>query len=251
MTYGGSMFKRALVSLALLASLSTAAAAEKLTVFAAASMKDAIERAAGEYQAAGGDEVVVSFASSSVLARQIEAGAPADVYISANTDWMAYLVERDLVRADSETIIAGNNLVIAAAEGAEPADSPDALLDERFAMGDPSHVPAGKYARTALENLDLWKDVEKNAVFGENVRVALELASRGEVKAAIVYGSDQKAAGDLVRAYVFPADSHAPILYPAAATKDGAESAEAFLAFLKSEAGRAIFTDLGFSEATE
>ncbi len=167
---------------------------EKLTVFAAASMKDAIERAAGEYQAAGGDEVVVSFASSSVLARQIEAGAPADVYISANTDWMAYLVERDLVRADSETIIAGNNLVIAAAEGTDPVDSPDALLDQRFAMGDPSHVPAGKYARTALENLGLWKDVEKNAVFGENVRVALELASRGEVKAAIVYGSDQKAA---------------------------------------------------------
>ncbi|WP_367718091.1 molybdate ABC transporter substrate-binding protein [Nitratireductor sp. GISD-1A_MAKvit] len=245
------MLKRAFVSLALVTSLSTAAVAEKLTVFAAASMKDAIERAAGEYQAAGGDEVVVSFASSSVLARQIEAGAPADVYISANTDWMAYLVERDLVRTESETIIAGNNLVIAAAEGTEPMESPDTLLNERFAMGDPSHVPAGKYARTALEKLDLWKDVEKNAVFGENVRVALELASRGEVKAAIVYGSDQKAAGDLVRAYVFPAKSHAPILYPAAATKDGAESAEAFLAFLKSEAGRTIFTDLGFSEATE
>ncbi|WP_295806275.1 molybdate ABC transporter substrate-binding protein [uncultured Nitratireductor sp.] len=245
------MFKRALAALTLLAFPVTGAAAEKLTVFAAASMKDAIERAASEYQAVDGDEVVVSFASSSVLARQIEAGAPADVYISANTDWMAYLVERDLVRTQSEAIIAGNNLVIAAAKGIEPVESPNALLDERFAMGDPSHVPAGKYARTALENLDLWKDVEKNAVFGENVRVALELASRGEVKAAIVYGSDQKAVGDLVRAYVFPAESHAPVRYPAAATKNGAESAEAFLAFLKSEAGRKIFTDLGFSEATE
>ncbi|MFC5585236.1 molybdate ABC transporter substrate-binding protein [Nitratireductor kimnyeongensis] len=245
------MFPRTLVSFAFLAALSTAAFAEKLTVFAAASMKDAIERAASEYQTSGGNEVVVSFASSSVLARQIEAGAPADVFISANIDWMAYLVERDLVRTDSETIIAGNNLVIAGPAGTEPVENPSAMLNGRFAMGDPTHVPAGKYARTALENLGLWKNVEKNAVFGENVRVALELASRGEVKAVIVYGSDQKAAGELVRAYVFPADSHAPILYPAAATRDGAESAETFLAFLKSEAGRAIFTDLGFSKATE
>ncbi len=251
MIYGGFMFKRTFVSLALIASLSTAALAEKLTVFAAASMKDAIERAAGEYQAAGGEKVVVSFASSSVLARQIEAGAPADVFISANTDWMAYLVERDLVRHDSETIIAANNLVIAVAEGTGQVESPGTLLDNRFAMGDPSHVPAGKYARTALEHLGLWNDVEKNAVFGENVRVALELASRGEVKAAIVYGSDQKAAGDLIRAYVFPEESHAPILYPAAATKNGAESAEAFLAFLKSDAGRAIFSEFGFSEIAD
>ena len=246
------MFKRALATLVFLAAFSSlASAADRLTLFAAASMKDAMDRAVSEYRAAGGGEVVVSFASSSVLARQIEAGAPADVFISANKDWMDYLVERDLIRPDSQRIIAGNSLVIAAAEGAEPVADPQLLLADRFAMGDPTHVPAGKYAKTALETLSLWSKLEKNAVFGENVRVALELASRGEVKAAIVYGSDQKAAGGLTRAYTFPADSHAPIAYPAAATKDAAPEAEAFLDFLMSDTGQKIFADLGFSPAME
>lgn len=246
------MFKRALATFLFLAALNTlAAAADRLTLFAAASMKDAMDRAVAEYGATGGGEVVVSFASSSVLARQIEAGAPADLFISANRDWMDYLVERDLMRPDSQRLVAGNSLVIAATEGAEPVSDPQLLLADRFAMGDPSHVPAGKYARTALESLGLWSKLEKNAVFGENVRVALELANRGEVKAAIVYGSDQKAAGGLTRAYTFPADSHAPIVYPAAATKDAAPGAEAFLDFLASRSGQKIFADLGFSPASE
>ncbi|EKF17019.1 molybdate ABC transporter substrate-binding protein [Nitratireductor pacificus] len=246
------MFKRALATFAFLAALSTlASAADRLTLFAAASMKDAMDRAVVTYGAAGGGDVVVSFASSSVLARQIEAGAPADLFISANKDWMDYLSERDLVRSGSERVIAGNSLVIAAAEGTEPVSDPELLLDTRFAMGDPSHVPAGKYAKTALESLGLWSKLEKNAVFGENVRVALELANRGEVKAAIVYGSDQKAAGGLARAYTFPSGSHAPVIYPAAAMKDASPEAEAFLDFLTSEAGQAIFAELGFSPAAE
>ncbi|WP_048647471.1 molybdate ABC transporter substrate-binding protein [Nitratireductor soli] len=246
------MFKRALATFLFLAALNTlGSAADRLTLFAAASMKDAMDRAVAEYGAAGGGEVAVSFASSSVLARQIEAGAPADLFISADKDWMDYLVERDLMRPDSQRIIAGNSLVIAATEGTEPVTDPQLLLADRFAMGDPSHVPAGRYARTALENLGLWAKLERNAVFGENVRVALELANRGEVKAAIVYGSDQKAAGGLTRAYTFPADSHAPIVYPAAAAKDAAPEAETFLDFLISEAGQKIFADLGFSPVSE
>ncbi|MCR4264982.1 molybdate ABC transporter substrate-binding protein [Nitratireductor sp. ZSWI3] len=246
------MFKRALATLLLLTAFSPlASAAEKLTVFAAASMKDAMDRAVVEYAAAGGGQVTVSFASSSVLARQIEAGAPADLFISANTDWMNYLVERDLIRVESERIIAGNSLVIASARGAEAVADPAPLLEKRFAMGDPSYVPAGKYAKTALETLGLWQKVEGNAVFGENVRVALELAGRGEVRAAIVYGSDQKAAGDLARVYTFPADSHAPIVYPAAAIRNGAPGAEDFLDFLTSGAGQEIFAELGFSRAPD
>lgn len=244
------MLIRALAAFLVLFTLfAPALAADRLTVFAAASMKDAIDRAAVEYEALSGHRIAVSYASSSVLARQIEAGAPADLFISANTDWMEWLAERRLIRADSRRIIAGNSLVIAAAPGTAPASDPAELLGTRFAMGDPSHVPAGKYARTALESLGLWDAVAPNAVFGENVRVALELAGRGEVRAAIVYGSDQKAAAGLVRAYAFPPTSHAPIVYPAAATRDGAREAETFLGFLTSEQGRRIFSDLGFSPA--
>jgi molybdate transport system substrate-binding protein len=119
-------------------------------------------------------------------------------------------------------------------------------------MGDPSNVPAGKYGKAALEKLDIWKDVEKNGVFAENVRVALQYVSRGEVKAAIVYASDRAAAPDLVEAYRFPATSHAPILYPAALIeKNESDAAKAFLAFLESDAGQAIIKDKGFVGAAE
>lgn len=225
-----------------------AAASEPLTVFSAASMKEAIERAAAAFEAEMGVETVVSLAASSVLARQIAAGAPADVFISADREWMDWLAERELLRKETVTTVAANALVIVSSEPADGTADPAALLARgRFAMGDPGHVPAGRYAKAALEALGLWETVKTQAVFAENVRVALELARRGEVAAAIVYASDEEVAEGLVRLYTFPAESHPPILYPAAATKGAAPQAEAFLAFLSGASGRAIFRELGFA----
>lgn len=224
----------------------SAVAQERITVFAAASLKDAMDRAIPAFKAQSGMDAVVSLAASSVLARQVDAGAPAGIFISADMEWMDWLAERGRIDQKSRRVVAGNNLVIAAKEAG--SGEPAALLEDRFAMGDPNHVPAGRYAEAALSSLGLWEKVREHAVFGENVRVALELARRGEVGAAIVYGSDQKAAGDLVRAYIFPKESHPPIVYPAAATS-AAPEALAFLDFLTSEAGQAIFEELGFAPA--
>ena len=220
---------------------SVAHAAEKVTVFAAASMKDVIEEAAKQIKAKDGTEVVASFASSSVLAKQIEQGAPAQIFISADLDWMDYVEKA-----------AGNALVIATQKETPKGEAKELLSAGRFAMGDPSNVPAGKYGKAALEKLDIWKDIEKNAVFTENVRVALQYVSRAEVKAAIVYASDRAAAPELVEAYRFPASSHAPILYPAALiAKNENDAAKAFLAFLESDAGQSIIKDKGFVGAAE
>ncbi len=218
-----------------------AQAAEKVTVFAAASMKDVIEQAAKEFKAKDGTEVVASFASSSVLAKQIEQGAPAQIFISADLDWMDYAQKAGTIDAATRKVIAGNALVIATQKGTPKGDAKTLLTAGRFSMGDPSNVPAGKYAKAALEKLDLWKTVQKNAVFAENVRVALQYVSRGEVKAGIVYASDRIAAPDLIEAYRFPASSHEPILYPAALVqKNETPAAKAFLAFLESDAGLAM-----------
>ncbi|PYE87744.1 molybdate ABC transporter substrate-binding protein [Phyllobacterium leguminum] len=227
-----------------------AQAAEKVLVFAAASMKDVVEEAARQFKAKNGVEITVSFAASSVLAKQIEAGAPASIFISADNDWMDYLQQRKLISAPSRRIIAGNALVIAAAAG--NGGSGLGLLEAgRFAMGDPSNVPAGKYGKAALEKLGVWENVEKNAVFTENVRVALQYVNRGEVNAAIVYASDLAAAPDLAEAYRFPASSHNAIVYPAALVSDGTAEGRAFLEFLSSDKGQTIMKAKGFVAAAE
>jgi len=225
-----------------------ALAQERITVFAAASLKEVMDRASAAFKEESGTEVVVSLASSSVLARQIEAGAPADIFISADQQWMDWAAQRNLIRDESRRVVAGNELVIVGAEPAPAGTGPDIILSTaRFAMGDPTHVPAGIYAKAALTSLGLWNKVRERAVFGENVRVALELAERGEVSAAIVYASDQLAAKELARIYTFPAESHPPIIYPAAATAKAKPEADAFLDFLAGENGRKIFRDLGFA----
>jgi molybdate transport system substrate-binding protein len=230
--------------------LSAAQAAEQYTIFAAASMKDALDKAAKDFEAANGTKIVLSFASSSVLAKQIEAAAPADAFISADLQWMDYLAERKLIKPDTRRIIARNDLVVAAAPGTKPASDPEALLSGgKFAMGDPKGVPAGKYGKAALESLKLWDKVEKNAVFSENVRVALEYVRKGAVGAAIVYGSDRFAAPELATAYTFPEDSHKPIVYPAAETVNGNDGVVKFLDFLSSEAGQKNFVAFGFAPA--
>lgn len=244
-------FFQAMLVLAMLALPQAGQAQETLTVFAAVSMKDSLEEAAKAFEAEGGEKIVFSFAASSVLAKQIEADAPADAFVSADLAWMDWAAERDLIKPETRRLIAGNALVIAAPAGTAAVADPAALLGSgRFAMGDPEHVPAGRYAKAALESLDLWDKVKANAVFGENVRIALEFVRRGEVGAAIVYGSDRNAAPELTTAYVFPADSHAPVIYPAAVIAGGKDAA-AFLDFLSGEAGQAIFAARGFSRIEE
>ncbi len=231
--------------LLLLLGVISASAGDGVTVFAAASMKDAIEHAGAMFEGSTGIPIKVVPASSSVLAKQVVAGAPADLYISANTDWMDWVGDRGAIDKNTRADIASNALIIAVS--GSQTSTPATLLEAgRFAMGDPGHVPAGIYAKQALEHLGLWNKVRPNAVFGENARVALELVSRGEVGAAIVYRSDLAVAPDLAAAYTFDPSAHDRVLYPAALTTRGGKAAADFLEFLRGAQGQKILRDAGF-----
>jgi molybdate transport system substrate-binding protein len=231
------------------------AQSQEVLVFAAASQKDALDAVIEEYAKGGGPEVKAAYASSSTLARQIEQGAPADVFISANPKWMDYLQERDLIETSTRTDLLGNGLVLVAPKEsqielkvAQKFDLAGALGDRRLAMGDPDHVPAGIYGKQALQSLGVWSSVEGKLARADNVRVALALVSRGETPLGIVYGSDA-VADDTVRVVdTFPGDSHAPIIYPVAVTAEteNREAAVSFLDFLKSPEAAAIFERCGF-----
>jgi len=225
-----------------------AAAGEKIAVFAPASMQDVLPEIISGYESTCVCEIVLSVAGTSVLARQIEAGAPVDVFISADRLWMDYLLERNLVRPETIVLIAANQLVIAASNSGAVDDNPKLLLGRgRFAMAEPNGVPAGRYAKMALETIGLWDEVRGNAVFTENVRIALRLAARGDVHAAIVYDSDVKVEPGLRVAYTFTEESHPPVRYPAAVTGNASQAAVAFLRYLESAEARAAFLRAGFS----
>jgi molybdate transport system substrate-binding protein len=232
-----------------------AASAQTLTVFAAASLTDAMNDIAPLWVKAGHDAPRMSFASSSILARQIEQGAPANVFASADERWMDYLAKHDLVAADTRCDLLGNDLVLIV-----PADHPihltigrdlnlSALLgpNGRLAIGDPTHVPAGIYAKQALRGLGLWDKVAGHLAAAPNVRSALLLVERGETPAGIVYGTDAAISAAVTIAGVFPESSHEPITYSFAATKAGdTKQARAFLEFLRTPAARAIWVKRGF-----
>ncbi|MDX6749655.1 molybdate ABC transporter substrate-binding protein [Geminicoccaceae bacterium 1502E] len=235
----------------------TARAQEPVTVFAAASLTDAMEEIGRLYGEKSGHTVRFSFASSSTLARQIEAGAPAQLFASASEQWMDYLAERGLIEEESRTSPIGNSLVLIA-----PADSPlapqridEALdlasllaADERLAVGDPEHVPAGIYARRALEALGLWEEAEPRLARADNVRAALALVEHGETPLGIVYGTDAAATERVRIVGTFPAGSHPPVRYPFAivAGAGGAET-EALLRYMTGEQGLAVFRRFGFT----
>ncbi len=223
-------------------------AGERTLVFAAASMKDAVEAVAKAYENDTGHAVSVAIASTGTLARQIEAGAPADVIVAANPQWMNYLQDRRLIDAASRVNLAGNALVIVTGKGTafETTDLAERLSKQRFAMGDPGHVPAGIYARRALEHLGIWDKVRVNAAFGENVRVALARAARGEVDYAIIYASDARMNNDVSVAYRFNATAHPPIAYTAALTQNAGADATLFLDYMTQAAKRGFFTQYGF-----
>jgi len=225
----------------------------ELTVFAAASLTDVLKEIGDVYQAKTGVRVRFSFAASSALARQIESGAPADVFISADLEWMDYLEQRSLIDAKSRRNVAGNRLVLIAPQDSslELKIGPGfallaALGDGRLATGDPASVPAGKYARTALTALGVWQQVESRLVPAENVRAALAYVSRGEVPLGIVYRTDAMVDPRVKVIDTFPEDTHPAIVYPAAATPNAQPAAASFLASLGDEAGRKLFDKYGF-----
>ena len=229
-------------------------ARDTVTVFAAASLSDVLPELARVYTQQTGDRVEFSFAATSMLARQIESGARAEVFLAADQDWMDYLDRRGLIRKATRRNLLGNRLALIA-----PADStvrlsigPEfpllaALGGGRLAMGDPDSVPAGRYARAALASLHVWNAVADRLVRADNVRGALAFVARGEAPLGIVYVTDAMADKRVRVVDLFPASSHPPITYAAALTIGASAPAASFLDFLGSPAAAAAFGRYGFS----
>ena len=250
--------RAALAALSLGLALPAAAQAEDVTVFAAASLKNALDAVAADWQAETGNTVTISYAGSSALAGQIQEGAPADLFVSAAVNWMDTLEEEGLIKADTRVDLLGNTLVLVGHGDAAPVEIGPGfdlagLLDGgKLSMALVDSVPAGQYGKAALESLGVWEAVEPSVAQSENVRAALALVTAGEAPFGIVYGSDAVAddeAEDQVTVVgTFPEDSHDPIVYPAAVVASSAKpEAEAFLDYLSSDAADAIFTGQGFS----
>ncbi|HEY0106551.1 MAG TPA: molybdate ABC transporter substrate-binding protein [Rhizomicrobium sp.] len=251
MTFG--RWLRAGFAAALLVLLPVAAQAGSITVFAAASLTDALGDIGKAYKAKTGNDAVFSFAASSVLAKQIEASGGADLFISADNDWMDYLDNKGLIAHETRKALLGNHLVLIAPADqnlsiaiAPHFDLLGALKGGRLSIADPDSVPAGKYARTALGTLGVWTSVVDHLVLAENVRVALAYVSRGEAPLGIVYTTDALSDKKVHVVATFPDNSHAPIVYPAALVKDGKPEAKAFLDFLSGPEAAAIFEKDGF-----
>jgi len=222
-------------------------------VFAAASLSDALGDVAKAYQAKTGTLPALSFAASSTLARQIEASRGADLFISADTDWMDYLDIRGLIAHETRKNLLGNKLVLIAPASANVSlaiaphfDLLGALKGGRLAIADPDTVPAGRYARTALSTLGVWNSVVNRTVNAENVRVALSYVARGEAPLGIVYATDAYGEKSVRIVAAFPDNTHAAIVYPAALTRDAGPGARKFLDFLSGPEASAIFQKDGF-----
>jgi molybdate transport system substrate-binding protein len=235
---------------------SSALAQDKtLTVFAAASMKNALDDIGTAYTAKTGVRIVASYAASSALAKQIEQGAPADVFASADTDWMDYAVGKKNINEPTRVNLLGNAIVLIAPKDSRidnvtigPGFDLSKLAgDGRIATGDVKAVPVGKYAKAALEKLGAWTAAEPKFAMAENVRAALTLVSRGEAALGIVYSTDAKVEPGVKIVGTFPADSHPAIVYPVAATTAAKPEAADYVAFLRSSAAKAIFEKYGFT----
>jgi molybdate transport system substrate-binding protein len=244
----------AVVLIAATASLPAHAQSRDLLVFGAASLKNALDDADAQYQRDSGRKVVVSYGASSALAKQIEGGAPADIFISADLDWMDYVAQRKLIKADTRFNLLGNKLVLIEAADRSIALSigpnfplAQALGDGRLAMADPAAVPAGKYGKAALEALGVWASVAGKIAPAQDVRAALLFVSRGEAPLGIVYQTDAAADKGVKIVAAFPESTHPPIIYPLAVTATSANpEAAAYVQFLKSPAARPAFEKQGF-----
>ncbi|GAB4512213.1 MAG: molybdate ABC transporter substrate-binding protein [Roseibium sp.] len=248
----GAAVRVAAVLLSLAAGPGSAQAEPPLTVFAAASLREALEQIGDAFEAQAGTAPVFSFAGTGTLARQVEAGAPADVFVSADAAWMDYVREAGAVRADTVLEFASNALVLIGPAGsAALAPEADALAarlaGHRLAMADPDTVPAGRYGRAALESTGLWQAVSDALAPMENVRVALGAVARGDTPLGVVYRTDAMVEPGVEILYTFAPDSHPRIRYLAALTASASHpEAAAFLAFLAGAEAREILRSLGF-----
>jgi molybdate transport system substrate-binding protein len=249
-----SMLIGAVVVLAPSWNVAAHAQGRDLLVFGAASLKNALDDANAQYQHDAGHKVVVSYGASPALAKQIESGAPADIFISADLDWMDYVAERKLIKPETRFNLLGNKLVLVA-----PADSTinltiaanfplaQALGNGRLAMADPNSVPAGKYGKAALEALGVWASVAGKVAPAADVRATLAFVSRGEAPLGIVYQTDAAADKGVKIVGAFPESTHPPIIYPIAVTSASTHpDAAAYVGFLKSPAAKPAFEKQGF-----
>ena len=226
-----------------------------LTVFAAASMKNALDDINSAFSKQTGVKVVASYAASSALMKQIESGAPADIFASADLDWMNYGSQKKVIKDDTRINLLGNKLVLIAPQDSKLGtvtfgqgfDLAKLVGDGRIATGDVKSVPVGKYAKAALEKLGAWNAAESKFAMAESVRAALTLVSRGEAPLGIVYETDAKADPGVKIIGAFPADSHEPITYPVAATIIAKPEAAEYLAFLRGPVSKNIFEKYGFT----
>ncbi|MFO0990516.1 MAG: molybdate ABC transporter substrate-binding protein [Hyphomicrobiales bacterium] len=235
--------------------LKPAFAADNVVVFAAASLKNALDNVNAAWKAETGKEATISYAASSALAKQIESAAPADIFISADLQWMKYLSDKKLIKPGSEVELLGNRIVLIAPKEskAETSIAPGfdlaALIGEgKLAMADVKAVPAGKYGKAALEKLGVWSSVEGKVAQAENVRAALKLVSTGEAALGIVYQTDAHADPAVRVIGTFPADTHEPIVYPIGITAESKNAdADAFVKFVQSAKAKELFEAEGFT----
>lgn len=235
-------------------------AADKITVFAAASLTNALNEISEQYKKDTQVEVVASYASSSTLARQIEQGAPANLFISADQQWMDYAIDKKLMVEDTRYTLLGNELVLIAPKDAKidkveinkQTDWKKLLDGGRLAVGDPDHVPVGIYAKEALSNLGAWETVNPLLARTNNVRSGMALVERQEAPLGIVYGSDAVASQKVKVVGVFPADTHKSVEYPMAIVKDQDNQATRdYYEYLKTPAASEVFKRYGFEPRTK
>src|SRR5258707_6630470 len=246
-----------LIALTTIAVMRPAKAQEQsLTIFAAASLKNALDDANAAFTKATGTKVVASYEASSALAKQIEQGAPADVFISADLRWMDYVAEHKLIKPDTRINLLGNKLVLIAPTDSkldhvaigQDFDIAKLAGDGRIAVADVKAVPAGLYAKAALEKLGAWAAAEQRLAQAANVRASLAFVARGETPIGIVYETDAKVERKVKIIGTFPDGSYPPVTYPVAATADTKKAGVAqYLGFLRSSAAKAIFENYGFS----
>jgi len=243
------------LAVALSFGMPSARAEGDVVVFAAASLKNALDAIDAAWKTESGKQATASYAASSALAKQIEEGAPADVFISADLDWMKYLADKKLIKEGSDVKLLGNRIVLVApkdsaakADIAANFDLAGLLGEGRLAMGDVKAVPAGKYGKAALEKLGVWSSVEGKVAQAENVRAALKLVSTGEAPLGIVYQTDAMAEPGVKIVGVFPEDSHPPIVYPVGVTAESknADAAE-YVKYLQSAKAKELFEAQGFT----
>jgi len=250
--------RRSWLGLALALSLAPglAQAQDSVVIFAAASLKNALDEIAATWSKDTGKPAPrISYAASSALAKQMEQGAPADMFISADLDWMDYVAGKNLIQADTRFNLLGNKIVLIAPRDSKTTtlalkgdDLAKALAGGKLSMANVEAVPAGKYGKAALEKLGAWNAVKDSIAQAENVRAALLLVARGEAPLGIVYSTDAAAEPNVRMVATFPEDSHPPIIYPAALAKDAKNAdARSFLDFLRSAKARTSFEKQGFT----